>query len=217
VVDTSPESVVTVLAADRHPLTLLGLTQTIQRSPELLLVATAADGSTAMALIEAERPQIALIDVRLDQRDGRDIARSVRARQLNTRILLLAEIHTGELVLQCLTAGASGFLSKRASTEAVRDAIIQIARGHAVLPDDVGPDVARVLRERGEAHAFTPTPGELEILTHVSQGETAAVIAQSLHISVPTVKSHTQNLYLKLGVNDRAAAVAVAIRRGLIP
>ena len=195
---------------------LLGLIRTIETTPGLQLIATETDGAGAMASIEAGRPDVAVIDARLDGADGRDIARMVRAEQLDTRVLLLSEHHTGELILQYLTAGAHGFLSKRDSPEAVREAILQVARGDSVLPDHLGPEVARVLTQRGELDDFAPSARELEVLGHISQGETAAVIAQLLGVSTPTVKSHIQNLYTKLGVNDRGAAVAVGLRRGII-
>ena len=205
-----------MVAADSQPLTLLGLTRTIEQTPELELLDTATDGPGALALIETRHPQVAAIGARLEGCDGREVARLVRAQRLSTRILLISEHHTGELVLQCLTSGADGFVSKRDSPESVRRAILQVARGHSALPEHVGPEVALALNERRELDDFAPSPRELEVLEQISQGATAADVGRLLQLSTPTVKSYIQNLYIKLGVNDRAAAVAVAIRRGLI-
>ena len=206
--DALAVSSATVLLADRHPVTLLGLIHAIEQSPRLTLVATATDGAAATALIQTERPRVAVIDAQLDRYDGREVVRLVGSQGLSTRILVLSDHHPGEVLSPRRTAGAQGYVSKRAPVETVRDAIEQLARGHA-LPRELSPDVLR-------ADRFVLTDRELEILAHISEGASAPDIAQVLYISVGTVKSHLQNLYAKLGVRDRAAAVAVAMRAGLI-
>lgn len=213
---TTATTATTVIVADSHPLYLLGLTQVIRDDPALTLIASARTGPEALALIQEHRPQVAALDLDLRDLDARDIVRRVRTIDLPTRVLLFSEHHTGELVLQCLTAGATGFLSRHAEPDAVREAIVAVADGRSVLPSDVGPALADTLRQRGESDQQILSEREREILELLAQGESAGEIGIRLHIATPTVKTHVQNLYGKLGVNDRGAAVAVAIRRGLI-
>ena len=143
------------------------------------------------------------------------MVRRVRQAELDTRVLFVSEYHGGELVLQALTAGGAGYLSKSASAEEIRSSIVRIARGDAVLPSDVGTNLASALRERGDTGTHL-TARELGVLELIAEGESASVIAHRLHLAVPTVKTHIQNLYAKLGVNDRGSAVAESMRRGLL-
>ena len=118
-------------------------------------------------------------------------------------------------MLQALTAGGAGYLSKAATGEQICAAIATIAGGDAVLPSDIGTELASTLRERGETGTRL-TGRELDVLELIAEGASAGVIAERLTAAVPTVKTHIQNLYAKLGVNDRGAAVAEAMRRGLL-
>ena len=213
--DTEPQPVITVLIADDHPLFLAALAETVAGSERLEIVATATDGQEALDLIRSHRPDVALLDMRMPRLDGREVVRRVRQAELSTRVLFVSEYHGGELVLQALTAGGAGYLSKAASAEQIRAAIVKVAEGEAVLPSDIGTDLASTLRDRGDTGTRL-TARELSVLELIAEGESANVIAQRLHLAVPTVKTHIQNLYAKLGVNDRGAAVAESMRRGLL-
>jgi two-component system, NarL family, nitrate/nitrite response regulator NarL len=206
---------VTVVVADDHPLFRKALQQAIDGHDGLEVVAVAADGAEALELIHAHRPRVAVLDVRMPKLDGREVVRRVRQAELETRVLFVSEYHGGELVLQALTAGGAGYLSKAATAEEICAAIERIAQGEAVLPSDVGTDLATALRERGDSGTRL-TARELSVLELIAEGESAGVIAQRLSLAVPTVKTHIQNLYAKLGVNDRGAAVAEGMRRGLL-
>jgi two-component system, NarL family, nitrate/nitrite response regulator NarL len=206
---------VRVIIADDHPLFRAALSETIAGSDQLEDVATAKDGQEALELIRDHNPDVAVLDMRMPRLDGREVVRRVRQAELPTRILFVSEYHGGELVLQALTAGGAGYLSKSASAEEICASIVRIARGDAVLPSDIGTDLASTLRERGDTGTRL-TARELGVLELIAEGESANVIAQRLHLAVPTVKTHIQNLYAKLGVNDRGAAVAEAMRRGLV-
>ena len=206
---------VSVIIADDHPLFRAALTETIAGSDELEVIATASDGQEALELIRSHRPDVAVLDMRMPRLDGREVVRRVRQAELPTRVLFVSEYHGGELVLQALTAGGAGYLSKSASATEICASIGRIARGDAVLPSDVGTDLASTLRERGDTGSHL-TARELGVLELIAEGESANVIAQRLQLAAPTVKTHIQNLYAKLGVNDRGAAVAEAMRRGLL-
>lgn len=205
----------TIVAADDHPLYLKAMRETLEADPSLRLIAVASDGKAALELILKHQPQVAVLDVRMPELDGREVVRRLRRSESETRVLFVSEYHAGELVLQALTAGAAGFLSKAASGEEIRKAIRRIASGESVLPADVGTGLASTLRERGAAGTHL-SPRELTILELMADGGTAQIIAERLHLAVPTVKTHIQNLYAKLGVNDRGAAVAEGMRRGLL-
>jgi two-component system, NarL family, nitrate/nitrite response regulator NarL len=210
-----PNGPVTVVVADDHPLFRKALQQTIDAEDGLTVVGVAADGLEALELIHAHKPQVAVLDVRMPRLDGREVVRRVQEAELKTRVLFVSEYHGGELVLQALTAGGAGYLSKAATAEEICASIVRIADGGAVLPSDVGTDLATTLRERGDGGTRL-TARELSVIELIAEGESAGDIAERLHLAVPTVKTHIQNLYAKLGVNDRGAAVAESMRRGLL-
>jgi two-component system nitrate/nitrite response regulator NarL len=206
---------ITVVVADDHPLFLRALGETVQSCGGMKLLASAADGQQALDMVQRHRPDVVVLDMRMPKLDGREVMRRVRASEPDTRVLFISEYHGGELVLQALTAGAAGYLPKSASPEEICEAIFKISRGESVLPSEVGTELAGTLRDRGYAGTHL-TARELNVLALIAEGESANMIAERLHLAVPTVKSHIQNLYAKLGVNDRGAAVAEAMRRGLM-
>jgi two-component system nitrate/nitrite response regulator NarL len=207
--------VISVVVADDHPLFRAALAEIIGSNPRLQVVATASDGQEALDQIRLHSPDVAVLDMRMPRLDGREVMRRLRQSELQTRVLFVSEYHGGEVVLQALTAGAAGYLSKSATGAEICSSIEKIAGGDAVLPSDIGTDLASTLRERGHSGTHL-TARELEVLGLIAEGESANVIARRLDLAVPTVKTHLQNLYAKLGVNDRGAAVAEAMRRGLL-
>jgi len=211
----SPRDPVRVVVADDHPLYLEALSQTIERRDGLTLVATATDGEGALEIVRSHKPDVAVLDMRMPKLDGREVVRRLRETEPATRVLFISEYSGGELVLQALTAGAAGYLPKSASGDEICAAIARISRGESVLPAEIGNELAGTLRDRGATGTHL-TAREINVLELIAEGEPATMIAERLHLAVPTVKSHIQNLYAKLGVNDRGAAVAEAMRRGLL-
>jgi two-component system nitrate/nitrite response regulator NarL len=211
----SPPDPVRVVVADDHPLYLQALRQTIEQRDGLTLLATAMDGEEALEVVRGHKPDVAVLDMRMPKLDGREVMRRLRETEPDTRVLFISEYSGGELVLQALTAGAAGYLPKSASGDEICAAIARISRGESVLPAEVGNELAGTLRDRGSSGTHL-TAREINVLELIAEGEPANMIAERLHLAVPTVKSHIQNLYAKLGVNDRGAAVAEAMRRGLV-
>jgi two-component system, NarL family, nitrate/nitrite response regulator NarL len=205
----------TVVAADDHPLYRAALEAAIRSSPRLKLLAVASDGEQALEAIRRHSPEVAALDVRMPGLDGQDVARRVRELQLSTRVLFISEYHDGELVLESLSAGGAGYLSKTATAEEICSAIGAIAGGECVLPAAVGNGLASAISERRHT-TVRLSERERTVLQLIAEGNTAPSIAGLLHLAVPTVKTHIQNLYTKLGVSDRGAAVAEAMRRGLV-
>jgi two-component system, NarL family, nitrate/nitrite response regulator NarL len=210
-----PHGLVNVVVADDHPLYRQALCESIEANPLLDLVAIAADGRQALEAIQLHGPDVAVLDMRMPELDGQEVALRLRQRDATTRVLFVSEYHGGELVLQALTAGGAGYLPKTATGEEICAAIVRVAHGEAVLPSEVGGHLASTLYEHGHL-ATKLSPRELSVLQLIAEGNSARVIAERLQVAVPTVKTHTQNLYAKLGVSDRGAAVAEAMRRGLV-
>jgi two-component system nitrate/nitrite response regulator NarL len=215
IVEDRRDGPIRVVVADDHPLYRSALCEAIESSPDLGLVDQAADGHEAWAAILRHSPDVAVLDMRMPGMDGKEIARRSREQGLGTRILFVSAHQGGDLVLQAFTAGGAGYLSKSATGGEICSAVNRVARGEEVLPSEVGDGLAHALRESGPS-GVRLSARELGILKLIAQGDTAPKIASHLHIAVPTVKTHIQNLYGKLGVGDRGAAVAEGMRRGLL-
>jgi two-component system nitrate/nitrite response regulator NarL len=157
-------------------------------------------------------PDVALIDVR----GAREILEAARREGLPTRIVILTADLEEDLVYELLAAGAAGYLSKESDRQTVLDAVAAAARGEVALSPGAQTGLVRSLRRR-EAHAHHAlTDREREVLALAAEGITTPEIAARLELSAATVKTHLQKAYEKLGVTDRTAAVALALRRGLL-
>jgi two-component system nitrate/nitrite response regulator NarL len=207
---------VRVYLADDHPLFLEGMARAVRGRAAFELVGTATGGEAACADLRRLIPDVAVIDVRMNGLGGREILEAVGRGSLPTRILVLTAYVEEELVYELLAAGAAGYLSKEVDREAILDAVSAAARGEVVLSPGVQTGLARELRRR-EAHVRPVLTGrEREVLALAAQGITTPDIATRLRLSAATVKTHLQKSYEKLGVTDRTAAVALALRRGLL-
>ena len=211
----SSSPAVTVVAADDHPLFLQALSTAIEQTPELELLAIANDGAQALETIRERQPDVAILDMRMPKLDGREVLRGIREAGSATRVLFVSEYVGGELVLQALSAGGAGYVAKSATAAEICSAILTVSRGDSVLPTDIASQLAGTLRDRGPS-GVRLTPREISVLEMMADGGTASAIADRLHLAVPTVKTHVQNIYAKLEVNDRGAAIAEAMRRGLV-
>ncbi|MDO8184152.1 response regulator transcription factor [Conexibacter sp. JD483] len=207
---------VRVLVADDHPLFREAIVRTIRERPEFELVGEAADGRAALEAIRELRPDVAVIDVKMPELDGLQVVAAVRRDELPTRVLLLSAFLDSSIVFQAVGAGAAAYLSKEADRGQIGDAIAAVARGETVLSPEAQAGIAAEVRSRQVEDRPLLTPREREVLGHVAAGRGAPEIARLIHLSPATVKGHLQSLYEKLGVSDRAAAVAEAMRRGLL-
>ena len=196
------------------------------------LVATASDGEEALALVDEHQPQVVLMDLRMPRLDGIEATRRLRERCPDVRVISLTTYADDESVLGALRAGARGYLTKDASGEEIRAAILTVAAGDAALDPAVQHHVVAALA--GEASApehsseaaaagtgVTPelpddlTPREVEVLALIAEGLTNTEIAERLVVSPTTVKSHINHLFAKAGLRDRAQAVTYAYRTGI--
>ena len=205
----------TVLLCDDHPVFRDGLARVVRNGPGLELVGIAEGGREALARIRAEAPDVALVDLRLPDLDGMEVARAVARDGCGTRVLILSAYEDEELVYGALAAGAAGYVTKAAAPLAIVDAIVRVAAGETVVSPGLAGGLAAQIRLRADGRPAL-SPREREVLALLCDGLSAPRIAQRLVLGTTTVKTHLANLYEKLGVNDRAAAVAEAMRRGLI-
>ena len=207
---------VTVVVADDHPLYREGVVRALLASGQIDIVAEAGDGRAALAEIQQRKPDVALLDYKLPELDGVAITNAVVREQLPTRVLIVSAFTDSGVVYKALETGAAGFVSKEARREQIADAVLACARGENVVPPDVAAGLVSEIRLRRQSDTPALTPREQEILHLIAAGKSLPEIATELYLGLTTVKTHAQHLYDKLGVSDRAAAVAVAMRRGLI-
>jgi two-component system, NarL family, nitrate/nitrite response regulator NarL len=207
---------VRVLAADSHPLYRDALTRAIKERPELELVGQARDGREALAAIGAEQPDVAVIDRGLAGLNGEQILNAVGRDGLRTRVVMIAAEPDPGLVYAAIANGVAGYLTKDADAGELCDAISAVARGRTVLAPQLQAGVAGQIRMRAVDERPFLSDREREILKLVADGLTAPQIGRELCLATPTVKTHLHHVYEKLGVAERAAAVAEAMRRGLL-
>ena len=207
---------VTVLVADDHPLYREGVVRALSASGQVEIVGEAEDGRAALEQIQEHQPDVALLDYKLPELDGVAVTNAVVRDQLPTRVLLVSAFTDSGVVYQALETGAAGFASKEARREQIVDAVLACARGENVVPPDVASGLVSEIRLRKHDERPALTQREQEILKLIAAGKSLPEIAKELYLGLTTVKTHAQHLYDKLGVSDRAAAVAVAMRRGLI-
>jgi two-component system nitrate/nitrite response regulator NarL len=207
---------VRVVVAEDHPLFRDAIVRAVKERPDFELVAEVADGRKALAEIRRLQPDVAVIDLKMPKLDGLQVLNALRRDGLSTRVVLLSAFLEGSVAFEAVAAGAAAYISKDAERERICDTIAAVARGETVLAAEIQAGVADEIRQRYRPERPQLSKREQEVLVHVAEGRSAPEIANLLYLSPTTVKGHLQSLYEKLGVSDRAAAVAEAMRRGLI-
>lgn len=204
-----------VLLVDDHPLVLSGLSAILAGEPGVAVAATARDAASAMALVKPGAFDVAVVDLRLPDVDGAQLCRRLLLADPRLRVVVLT-MHAGEnLVRSALAAGASGYVLKDADPDEVVDTIRQVARGNLVLGARARPAVADSLGERRPVAVEALTGRERQILDLLARGLPTATIAERLGLAPKTVRNRLTDVFAKIGVADRAAAVAVARDAGL--
>jgi DNA-binding NarL/FixJ family response regulator len=202
-----------LMIVDDHPVVRDGLRAMLASQPDFQVAGEAADGAVAVKLAAEWSPDVILMDLRMPALDGVTAIRQIRTRQPSARILVLTTYDTDADILPAIEAGATGYLLKDAPRDELFRAIRATAAGKAVL----APAVAARLMVKMRAPAEEKLSArELEVLGLVAGGASNSGIAQALHISQATVKSHLLHIFGKLGVADRTAAVTVALQRGVL-
>jgi two-component system nitrate/nitrite response regulator NarL len=197
---------VRVYVADDHPVFRDGVVFALKQRPEFDVVGAGEDGRQALDAIRELAPDVAVLDVNMPGLDGHAVLRAVQRDALATRVVMLSATVLPPEAREALAAGALAYLSKEVTREAICDAVAAAARGERLQDDVAEPERERPLL----------SPRELEVLRLTADGQSAPSIGRALHLSPETVKTHLKNVYEKLGVSDRAAAVAEGMRRGLV-
>jgi two-component system nitrate/nitrite response regulator NarL len=207
---------ISVLAADRQPLFREAVARAVRRRADFRLVGEVADGRAALQAIERDAPDVAVVGLRLPELDGPQVLNAVVRDDLRTRVLLLATAREAGSAYAALEAGAAGWLSKVADERQLCSAIVTVAGGEVALSPDAQTAVAAEIRRRANRGEPVLDDRDRRILLFVADWRSTTEIARALNVSGGTVKSSLVKVYKRLGVSDRAAAVAVALRRGLI-
>ena len=203
-----------LLIADDHPVIRDGLRGIFEASDEFEVAGEAANGREAVDRAAALRPDVVLMDLRMPELDGVSAIRALAQRGVDARVLVLTTFDTDTDVLPAIEAGATGYLLKDSPPEELRRGVRAAARGEAVLSPSVATRLVGQVREPAREPL---SQRELDILGLISRGCSNREAAARLFISEATVKTHVLHIYAKLGVNDRAAAVAAGFERGLLP
>jgi len=205
-----------VLIADDHGIVRSGLRLLLDREPDIEVVAEASDGVEARELAISERPDLAILDVRMPKLTGLQATREIREQAPEVAVLILSMHDDERYLFQALQAGASGYVLKRQADEDLLDAVRAVDRGEPFLTPDAQRALIRDVLERGSDQADELTPREQEVVKLVAEAHTNREIAEILHLAEKTVEGHRANAMKKLGMRDRVELVRYAIRRGLI-
>jgi DNA-binding NarL/FixJ family response regulator len=211
--DATSNEPIRLVVVDDHPVVRDGLRGMFAGDPGFAVVGEAGDGAEAVAVAERLRPDVVLMDLRMPRMDGVAAIRAMAERRLPSRVLVLTTYDTDSDVLPAVRAGATGYLLKDTARDDLFRAVRAAARGESVL----SPTVAtRLLGQVRTPEREPLSPREVEVLSLVAAGRTNREAAARLFISEATVKTHLLHIYAKLGVNDRAAAVAAGYEQGLL-
>ncbi|WP_173266040.1 response regulator transcription factor [Streptomyces pacificus] len=212
------ENRVRVVIADDHPIYREGITRALAESGLIDVVAEAADGAETLEQIRAHRPDVALVDYRLPALDGLAVISAVQREGLPVRVIILSAFTDDPLVFRAVCEGAAGYLAKEATRREIVEAVLDVSRGGTALPPDLTSGLMEQVRLRtgaGEDQGLL-SEREQQVLRAFAEGKSVPRIAEELFLAPSTVKTHAKRLYEKLDVGDRAAAVAEAMRRGLL-
>ncbi|HEX2922673.1 MAG TPA: response regulator transcription factor [Chloroflexota bacterium] len=207
-----------ILLVDDHCIVRQGIKALLQLERDMTVVGEASDGATALALIDELKPDLVLLDAKMSDMDGVEVCRQAMARHPNQSIVILTAFPSQDSVLQCIRAGAKGYVLKDVDvTELVRT-VRAIRRGESVLDPKVAGAVMNALRRQSPGDGGRPalSEREVEITRLMAQGLTNQEIAWKLYLSTSTVKLHLRKIEDKLGVAGRTAVVYEASKQGLI-
>ncbi|MBK9925241.1 MAG: response regulator transcription factor [Anaerolineales bacterium] len=207
-----------ILIADDHLIIRQGLRLILETESDFELIGEASDGAEALSLCKKLKPDVVLMDLRMPNMDGLTAIEKLHVEQPNIAVVILTTFNEDELMLRGLQAGAHGYLLKDTDRNTLFNTIRAAARGETLLKPEI---MARVLSQKSVAkiesiELINLTDRELEVLNAVAQGERSKEVAIQLGISERTVKAHLASIYNKLGVDSRAAAIAVASQKGLL-
>src|SRR6516225_1342747 len=199
-----------ILTVDDHALLREGIAALLKVEPDMEVVAEASNGKEAIEKFRMHQPDVTLMDLKMPDLNGVDVISQIRSEFPNARIIVLTTYTGDAQVLRALKAGARGYLIKEYVHRDLPETIRAVHAGQKRIPQEIAAAVANHFSED------TLTEREIQILQLIAAGNANKQIADQLSIAEATVKSHVVNLLSKLGANDRAHAVTIGLRRGII-
>jgi two-component system nitrate/nitrite response regulator NarL len=207
---------VSVYVGEDHPIYLEGLVRALRQRPEFDVLGSSTDGRRALEEIRRLAPDVAILDENMPGLLGNEVMQAISRDRLATRVVMLSASVDSAVVFRAVANGVSAYLTKDSDRATICDAVAAVARGQTVLAPQVQAGLAGEVRLREHESRPALSQREHEILERTANGLSAPDIARELQISTATVKTHLRNIYEKLGVSERAAAVAEAMRRRLL-
>jgi DNA-binding NarL/FixJ family response regulator len=205
-----------IVIVEDHPLMRQALQMAVEAEPDMQVVGLAAQGDAALQSVAANQPDLVLLDLLMPHMDGFEVIRRLTSEYPEIKILVVSSVTEPDKILQAVSSGASGYLTKDADRPEVIAAIRAIAAGDSYLPPKIAATLMRTLQQQAaqEQASLPLTRREQEIFDLLGRGLSTPQIAQTLHIAEATVRVHLAHLLDKLGLNHRDEAVAYAARRG---
>jgi len=207
---------VRIMIADDHGIVRSGLRMLLEREGDIEVVGEAADGATARDMAIRDRPDLAILDVKMPKLTGLQATREIRAHAPDVSVLILSMYDDERYLFEALKAGASGYVLKAQADADLLEAVRAVERGEPFLTPQAQRALIKDVLGGGEARSDELTPREQEVVKLVAEAHTNKEIAEVLHLSEKTVENHRSNAMRKLGMRDRVELVRYAIRRGLI-
>lgn len=208
-----------LMIVDDHEVVRMGLRAALDVEPDFTVVAEASNGQEAIEKARAHRPDIVLMDVRMDGMDGIEACRELRSELPDTRVLMLTSYAEEETVVAALLAGAAGYVLKNVARARLLEALRSVARGESLLDSRVTRGVVEKLVASRAAAADDDgelTAREREVLILIADGATNKEIAAKLVVSENTARNHVSHILGKLGFSRRSEAAAYAVKKGLV-
>jgi len=199
-----------VMVADDHPMVREGLRSAINRGPDMQIVAEAANGREAVDKYFAEKPDVALLDLRMPVMNGIETLAAICQKDPGARLVIVTTYEDEEDIYRALRAGAQGYILKNVAVSELIECIRAVAKGGTWIPPAVGAKLANRIADR------ELTPREMEVLQAVALGKSNKEIGVAFNISEATVKVHVTHILEKLKVTGRTEAVNAAVKRGLV-
>ena len=206
----SQPDLIRVLTVDDHPLLRSGIATLLNAEPDMKLVAEATNGQEAIELYRLHRPDVTLMDLQMPEMDGAEAINEIKSEFHDARVIVLTTYRGDAQILRALKAGARGYLLKGHVHRELLDTIRAVHAGQKRIP----PDIAAELAEHATDDALSSR--EIDVLRLIAAGNSNKLIADQLSIGEATVKSHVANILSKLDANDRAHAVTIGLKRGII-